>query len=94
MTQSASVSACPAWCGLVVLVRSESVVGVLGEVVVPGVVVGGVAVEGAGDCVVVVGAPVGGGGVAGDVVSEVDASGFVVEPSVVDAATAIAADLQ
>ena len=52
-------------------------------------------VTGAGDCVVVVGAPVVGEPVTGDgVVPEVGGAGFVVGASVVDAATAIAADAQ
>jgi len=83
----------PVLVGLGVLVRSVSVVGVVVAVVVPGVVV--VVVAGAGDCVVVVVAPVMGDSVTDDdEVPEEGGAGFVVGASVVDSATAIAADAQ
>jgi hypothetical protein len=85
----------PVMVGFAVLVRSESVVGVLGEVVVSGVVGGEVVVDGAGGCVVVVAAPAVGDPVTGDGVSlGVVALASVVERSVVDSATAMAAEAQ
>jgi hypothetical protein len=84
----------PVMGGFAVLVRSESVVGVLGEVVVPGVVGGVVVVDGVGDCVVVVAAPVGDPVTGDGVLLAVAALGSVAEPSVVDSATAMAAEAQ